>query len=122
MCGRAIGYQYGTPDVFGYDAINSIDSYYVYGVSITHGTPHNHIWMLATGLCECSHSICPSCSCPCADPDNPDNAVVPTFVGSNYYCESGNPTNTYGTHYLYTSNKLWDGEQYEGECRINEPP
>ena len=118
VCGRAIGYQYGSTDGFGYSAINSIDSYYVYGVSITHGTPRNHIWTLAAGWNE-GGSSCQSCICPCADPDNPDNAVVPTFVGDNYYCESGNPTSSVTLHHLYTSDKIWDGEQCEGECCSN---
>ena len=32
----------------------------------------------------------------------------PSFVGNNYYCESGNPE-TYGTE-TYTNDPLWDGE------------
>ena len=33
---------------------------------------------------------------------------LPTFVGSHYYCESGNTGGyTYGT--LYTGGQLWDG-------------
>ena len=53
VCGRAIGYQVGSTDAFGYRAhSHPLDSYYVYGVSITHGMPCNHIWTFAAGLSE----------------------------------------------------------------------
>ena len=53
VCGRAVGYQVGGTDAFGYRAhSHSLDSYYVYGVSITHGMPRNHIWTFAAGLSE----------------------------------------------------------------------
>ena len=104
VCGRAIGYQYGTTDGFGFLAQGQpLDSYYVYGVSITHGTPRNHVWTLAAGLTEGAFSLT-QYNCPCANPGHPNNAVVPSFVGDNYYCESGNPTSTYiGDCLLYTS-------------------
>ena len=48
VCGRTIGYQIGT---FGNQAVSQpIDSYYVYGVSIAHGTPRNHIWTYAAAM------------------------------------------------------------------------
>ena len=93
VCGRAIGYQYGTPDAFGLHAAgHMIDSYYVYGVSVTHGTPRNHIWTLAAGLSEGGFSQ--QYNCPCSNSSHPDNVFPPSFVGNNYYCESGNPTDT----------------------------
>ena len=119
VCGRAIGYQYGNTDAFGNAAISqSLNSYYVYGVSITHGTPRNHIWTYAAGLTEGLNS-CVQCNCPCADPDNQSNAIVPSFIGDNYYCESGNPSDTYIADFLYSSDPLWDGEQCEGQCCSN---
>ena len=48
VCGRVIGYQVGSLDAFALSAFGrTIDSFYVYGVSITHGNPRNHIWTLA---------------------------------------------------------------------------
>ena len=53
VCGRVIGYQIGGTAGFGGFGIGEgIDSYYVYGVSVTHGTPRNHIWTLASGVSE----------------------------------------------------------------------
>ena len=50
----AIGYQIGSPDAFatGLQTVSPLDSYYVHGISITHGTPRNHIWTYAAGLSE----------------------------------------------------------------------
>ena len=85
VCGRVIGYQYGSADAF-FNRLNSqqLDSHYVYGVSITHGTPRNHIWTLAAGLTEGEYFL-PEVNCPCAHPDNSQNSAVPSFVGDNYY-------------------------------------
>ena len=49
VCGRIIGYQLGNTDSF-LGSSRSIDSDYVDGVSVTHGTPHQHIWTFSNGL------------------------------------------------------------------------
>ena len=49
VCGRALGYQYGHIDAFRHGVTSSIDSYYVEGLSVTHGIPRNHIWIFAAG-------------------------------------------------------------------------
>ena len=118
VCGEVIGYQIGTPDAFGYATVPQIDSYYVDGVSITHGTPRNHIWTYAAGVSEGDFPAKRD-NCPCSHPGHPDNAYAPSFVGDNYYCESGNPTGTGSWHNLYSGDRLWDGEQCEGECCSN---
>ena len=116
VCGRAIGYQFGSTDAFGNAALErTIDSYYVDGVSFTHGSPRTHIWTLAAGLTEGSISHA-RFNCPCAHQTTQDS---PSFVGDNYYCESGNPTGTYAQHHLYSEDPLWDGGQCEGECCSN---
>jgi len=67
---------------------------------------HNgaHIWTLASAYAEES-----SGHCPCVGLVSP-----PSFIGDNYYCESG--TNTIPQEILYTNDPLWDGEQCEGRC------
>ena len=42
---------------------------------------------------------------------------VPSFVGSHYFCESGNHDPNYNP-VLYTSDPLWDGQN----CRPLEAP
>ena len=119
VCGRAIGYQIGSTDAFSHLAVgNTIDSYYVYGVSVTHGSPRNHIWTFASGLSEGDYAIQRD-NCPCSDPGSSDNRYPPSFVGDNYYCESGNPTDTFIIDHIYSSDPLWDGQQCEGECCSN---
>ena len=71
-----IGYQYATPEAFVsyYQGnANNIDSYYVGGVSLTHGqSPRQHIWTFAAALDEIqspesyySEEYADSLSCPC---------------------------------------------------------
>ena len=119
VCGRAIGYQIGSPDAFGFNAFSQpLDSHYVNGVSITHGTPRSHIWTYAAGVSEGAY-VGQRDNCPCSNTTHPDNAFPPSFVGDNYYCESGNPTNTVSHNLLYSGDPLWDGKQCEGECCSN---
>jgi hypothetical protein len=120
VCGQVIGHQVGSTDVFSNQRNNSIDTGYVDGVSITHGSmPRRHIWTYAAGISEQLRATSEIFSCPCAlagssfMPQTP-----PSYVGNNYYCESGNPASTFEhTDVLrYTSDPLWDGQQCEGQC------
>ena len=108
LCGRVVGYQFGSPDGFHSGSISQI---YVDGISITHGSPRQHVWTYAAGLTETA-SINGMSNCPCS---TSPGSGAPSFVGINYYCESGNPTGTF-TSQLYTNDKLWDGKQCEGSC------
>ncbi|CAI8029501.1 hypothetical protein GBAR_LOCUS16760, partial [Geodia barretti] len=47
VCGRIRAYQYGLPDAFWgykYGGQTTIDSAYVCGVAVMHGSPRQHIW------------------------------------------------------------------------------
>ena len=78
-------------------------TYYVDGVSITYGSPGNrhHVYTYAAGVTELSVS---SSACPCAG-----GTSTPSFVGSDYYCESGNPNPTWYDTTFYNYDVLWDG-------------
>ena len=90
VCGRVIGYEYGSTDAFLNRWNNqNLNMPYVYGVSITHGTPRNHIWTLAVGLTEGAY-FDKSVNCPCAHPIHRMNSAIPSLIGNNCYCESGN--------------------------------
>ena len=108
VCGRVVGYQFGSPDGF---LSGNISQVYVDGISITRGSPREHVWTYAAGLTETA-SINGMSNCPCS---TSPGSGPPSFVGINYYCESGNPTDTF-TSQLYTNDKLWDGKQCEGSC------
>ena len=58
VTGRVIGYQYASPDGFrpyghaSHPARCTFDEAYLDGVSITHGTPRQHVWSFAAAHSE----------------------------------------------------------------------
>ena len=118
VCGRIIGYQIGSVDSFRHSS-QSIDTYYVEGVSVTRGSPRQHIWTFAAGLDEQR----PMYACPCV---NGSTVTVPSFVGQNYFCESGLTSwpQNYGVFYP-NGDPLWDGQgcgPTSSCCTFNSPP
>ena len=118
VCGRVYGYQYGSPDAYAVHGGNTgiqtrIDAAYIDGVSITHGTPRKHIWSLIGGLTEVASSGLNSVICPCASGNT--QPKLPSFVGNDYYCESGNNLAKYKFDF-WTTDPLWDGKN----CRSDE--
>ena len=114
VCGRVVGYQLGSPDGFHAHFCSdcTINKAYVDGISITYGIPRKHIWTLAAGLYETEHLVY---NCPCS---SPAGRQPPSFLGSDYYCESGIHMRPYSTSTPYTDDALWDGEG----CDANEAP
>ena len=117
VCGRVIGYQYRSPDAFNIRFNNETR---LDGISITYGTQHDHIWSYAAGLYEFQTS---ESNCPCS---SERARTPPAFIGDNYYCESGNPNNSWRSPTFYQNDPLWDGKQceIEGNCcnGTNSPP
>ena len=110
VCGKVIGYQKGSPDAVDTRYIdptahNDINSFYVDGVSITHGTPRQHIWTLMAGVFE---SYADDGDCPCNTPPGGEQSVQ-SFVGNDYFCESGNPTHSIKKS-VFATDPLWDGK------------
>ena len=110
VCGKVIGYQYHFPNAFGPQRYNSdgINGVYVDGVSITHGSPRQHVWTLAAAVDEVYHLGGDDSGCPCIDHDTTFTGTVPSFVGNDYYCETGSREG-YEQKYYFTD-ALWDGE------------
>ena len=105
VCGRVTGYQYGDTDAVS-ESVNDINSHYLDGVSITRGSPRQHVWSLYAGVySDYSDSIN---ICPCAGGTSPQS-----FVGNNYFCEAGTP-GTSISQIVYTSDPLWDGQGCTG--------
>ena len=110
VCGKARGYQKGHPN--GGSAFNSvkIDDHYVNGLSITYGSPRQHIWTYANGDFD-NRQI----RCPC----DKTGGTTPSFVGNNYYCESGRGgTDDHDAYHF--SDPLWDGSGciYSNCCSV----
>ena len=105
VCGRVTGYQKGSTNALEPSGFN-INGPYVDGVSLTRGRPRQHIWTFMAGLHENFFYSNGVTECPCAS-----NSPVrpPSFVGNDYFCESGNPTNWDIT--TFHTDPLWDGKQ-----------
>ena len=105
VCGFIRGYAINTVDGFGITGRSPsepLSGNYVDGVSITYGTPPNHLWTYVAGNRETGIE---EFDCPCNT--GSDTSIVPSYVGSDYYCESSSFTNT--------ADPLWDGMQCGGD-------
>ena len=109
VCGRVRGYQHRTTDGLASFFSSSI---YTDSVTITHGTPVQHIWSYVAGLMENVLTTYDERVCPCSYPPgsslrrNPKNEI-----GNNYYCESGWNRTALNrlTNPPFWNDPLWDG-------------
>ena len=120
VCGRIIGYQIGSPDAFT-RIDHSIDSYYMDGISTTCGFPRQHIWSFVGGLDEMTtYDPCPYVTGSTARNN------IPSFVGQNYFCESGiTQWSSTNNNFYSNSDPLWDGQgcgPSSSCCTFNSPP
>ena len=125
MCGRVIAYQYGPVKAFdGQDTNPNIDSFYVDGVSITHGmSPGQHIWTFAAAQHESLEPALSNNSCPCINIDIQTVIDIPSFVGNDYFCDTAQPTGIASIR--YGADPLWDGAGCGPKktcCTFNNPP
>lgn len=112
VCGRLKGFQYGrTSAFFPYSSIAGsgvgINGVYLDGVSITRGTPREHIWSFASGYSSIEGLV--GFQCPCISESLVGVTPPPDFVGNNYFCDSGTDTEP-ASGQFYGSNPLWDGQ------------
>ena len=100
-----MGYQFGDPVAFALSYGRSIDQYYMDGLTLTYGSSgsRRHIWSFVNGLSEDRRG---ADACLCAPYASGRSA--PSFVGTNYFCESGtvDESNIFSFH----NEVLWDGE------------
>ena len=106
--GRVIGIQVGTGDI---RSDLNIEDPYLDGVSLTYGEQgsRQHIWSFMSYTSEFYNQ------CPCST-DSP--TAPPSFVGDNYYCESGANTMVVPGTMAFPNDPLWDGLL----CRETEIP
>ena len=120
VCGRIIAYQVSHIDAFEayHDGqVTTIEGAYVAGVSLTHGSPRQHIWTFAASASEALNN---DRACPCA---TNFNITIPPFVGGDYFCESG--ANSGSTSGFHPDDPLWDGQNCIATstcCSFNSPP
>ncbi len=118
VCGRIIGHHFGGTDGLAAftPGVDDIDSQYVDGVSVTHGSPRMHIWTFVASLAEQDSSTPILCPCDGGDPD------IPPFVGDNYFCEAGRDVFSGAD---FGTDPLWDGDGCGAGsscCTFNSPP
>ena len=126
VCGRIIGYQVASTDAFylrdGGSDVATIEDPYVDGISLTYGNPRQHIWTFAAGLDEIDLR---AVTCPC-NANHPDPSNVPSFVGTDYFCETGVPAGEAFQYIFYPDDPLWDGSGCGSAgsacCTLNTPP
>ena len=125
VCGKIIGYQFASPDAFastGRPSNPSINTYYVDGVSLTHGSPRKHIWTLAAAHNEDDGL---QLNCPCTNNNTASRATQPpAFVRNDYFCDTGSSTRS-TTNNFNADNPLWDGagcQSLNTCCSFNNPP
>ena len=124
MCGSIRAYQYRSTDGF-QTAVSSstsaIDDNYVDGVSLTHGNQtRQHIWTFAAGIRRHQQLIR---NCPCRETVSPPAIGPPDFVGTDYFCDSGNTNQDFRQYFI--DDPLWDGDGCEPTnpcCTFNTPP
>ena len=126
VCGRIIGYQVGQPQAFILENSNlsqTIDERYVDGVSLTYGSPRQHIWTFAGALDEADPNNDRS-RCTCTDSSRPN--TPPSFVGNDYFCETGVPPDQqFSNEIFYADDPLWDSQGCGPTstcCTFNNPP
>ena len=123
VCGRIIGYQIGSPEALYFASIgNSINTYYVDGISVTRGSPRQHVWTFACGIDE----VHTGGSCPCvAGSSQAHQNYIPLFIGRNYFCESGKTSGFTDGLFYPDGDPLWDGQgcgPTSSCCTFNSPP
>ena len=127
VCGRVHAYQKGSTDAFRPIGSNpGLEDVYLDGVSLTHGSvgSRQHIWSFAAALYETHTMDLPSSLCACSDTTKDWPFQVPSFVGENYFCATGNPGPNWPLGFVHTD-ILWDGEgcgPTNGCCEFNNPP
>ena len=128
VCGRVIAYQYGTPDAFYYSIRSgrNIDQVYMAGVSLTHGAvgARQHIWSFIAAISELDPQRI-SQKCSCSDTSHNWAFTTPSFVGNDYFCDTGNRGPGWSYTAYYPDDPLWDGGGCGSRsscCEFNNPP
>ena len=128
VCGRLHAYQIGIGAAF-YAQRNDTEVDYVSGVSVTHGLPgsRQHIWTFAAAVGDnCTDNI--RHLCPCSNVNINWPYQVPSFIGNDYFCETGRHLtggSCFGRFNYYQDDPLWDGQNCAPSstcCELNNPP
>ena len=123
VCGKMKAYQWGfTTGFFGYNRrYYTVNESYFSGVAVLHGSPQQHIWSFVAGAVE-NYTLYAETLCPC---DTSYNISIPSFVGDDYFCESGYIWPGVELYSFHSEDTLWDGDGCHSSstcCTFNNPP
>ena len=114
VCGKTIAYQVGDLEAHSFSEAD-YDR-----IQFTFGNPRKHIWTFAVANSE-EYSL-PGDVCPCINPKDIRIPHPPSFVGEDYFCDTGYEETD---NNFYSSNPLWDGFGCKNNnvcCTFNNPP
>ena len=125
VCGRITAYQYGTPDALDLSVNHGFDinSAHLDGISLTHGRgSRQHIWSF---VCAAGEGYAFDGYTICACSSSRRWSYSTSFVGNDYFCDSGNHNTTSSSNTFYSGDPLWDGQGCRSSstcCQFNNPP
>ena len=126
VCGHIIAHQSRNTDAFLGLIQHSflIDQPYVDGVSLTLGSAgsRQHIWSFASAIGE-EGPFLTSWLCACSNSNNWPHST--SFVGNDYFCDTGNHGDNNPYHISHFNDSLWDGQGCGPSstcCQFNNPP
>ncbi len=131
VCGQINAYQKDISGAFFNNLVSTItlESSYVSGVSLTHGEDgsRQHIWTFVGAIYEDeSHpTLNLDHKCPCTDANVTWPFETPSFIGNDYFCETGKKTAFVRAGTVYVDDPLWDGKGCGPAstcCSFNTPP
>ena len=126
VCGRVVAYQYGAVDAFDLGNNPSIEVSYLDGLSLTYGPAgsRKHVWSFVISAGEgVGGNHRPKWMCKCSTPNWPFS--TPSFVGENYFCDTGCHEGSWVNDVAYYDDPLWDGQGCQRGstcCSFNNPP
>eukprot|EP00730_Choanoeca_flexa_P002100 TRINITY_DN10911_c0_g1_i1.p1 TRINITY_DN10911_c0_g1~~TRINITY_DN10911_c0_g1_i1.p1 ORF type:complete len:518 (+),score=65.52 TRINITY_DN10911_c0_g1_i1:293-1846(+) len=108
--GQAVGKQHHSMDGFSSSlpsgSTDSPNGTPLDGFMLTRFSPNReHVWSFAVGFIHKEDEYGNPGACPCRG-----GAKPPAFIGTHYFCESGNDADTVSPRDVWYPTKLWDGK------------
>ena len=130
VCGKIIAYHSNVSLGFhsAWETRNiSIEETFVSGVSITHGPPgaRQHVWTFVGALNEITDQPYVIHNCPCSNTNATWTYEISSFIGNDYFCDTGDRGPGFNFTTFYLNDPLWDSEgcgSTSSCCEFNSPP
>ena len=109
VCGMIMAKQYGHPNAFWDAPRDSPDDGYAEGILITRGSPRQHVWAyVVADVANPPVGYTNPDMCPCTG--HASAPQPPSFVGNDYYCDSGNDAGGNAIERQLYNKTLWNSE------------